>query len=243
MALEVQAFGAAAFDVAADAAAVLNASYGLDGQFGRYASSIANPAVTSESQALALIAASRASVLAAVSALLMVVALRGDVPLAVQNLLDAVGAAMLSPADRIQGFLTLGRFAGTNQFALLCRRLSLIAMAGAARDYQPTSYDDAESVLWQVADALDVEITAAGDVGDDLSFVMLRDLRVAVAEDLTARGATLAPLAERKFATNLPAIVMAQVLYGTAERADELVRRVDPIHPLFMPVDVLVLAS
>jgi prophage DNA circulation protein len=240
---EVSDFGALALSLVAGASAVLNAAYGLDGQFGRYTSPNVNPVVTSETEALTLAAANRASASAAVVALSSAVALKGDVPLAVQNLLDAVGAAAPSPADRIECFLALGQFKGASQFALLCRRLGMIAVAVAARDYQPTSYDDAQAVLQRVVDALDVEITAAGDVGDDLSFGALRDLRVAVAGDLTARGATLAPLVERTFATNLPAIVMAQALYGTAARADELVRRVDPIHPLFMPDNVLVLAS
>jgi prophage DNA circulation protein len=240
---EVQAFGALALSLTADAAVVLNASYGLDGQFGRYSSPNTNPAITSETEALAAVALARANVFAAAAALVSTVALKGDVPLAVQAVLDAVGAAALSPADRMRCYIAFGQFSGSSQFALMCRRLSLVALAVAASAYQPTSYDAAQAALQQVADALDVEITAAGDAGDDASFAGLRDLRIMIAADLTARGANLAPLVTYTFAENLPDVVLAMRLYRDASRADEIVRRVEPVHPLFMPRTVQVLAS
>ena len=98
-------------------------------------------------------------------------------------------------------------------------------------------------LLEQVTAALDAEITAAGDAGSDTSFEALRQLRIACVADLTARGADLAPLVTRRFGASLPHLVVAATLYGDATRADELVRRADPPHPLFMPVSMQVLAT
>ena len=89
----------------------------------------------------------------------------------------------------------------------------------------------------------DLVVTEAGDLGDDGPFLALQALETAVVADLIARGASLAPLVTRTFGTNLPALVVAARLYGDATRADELVDRVDPVHPLFMPTSMLVLGS
>ena len=56
-----------------------------------------------------------------------------------------------------------------------------------------------------------------------------------------SRGASLAPLVTVTLPEPAPAVVVAQRLYADATRADELVQRIAPVHPLFMPVNMLVL--
>lgn len=242
MVADAAAFGAAALALVGDAASVLNSAFGLAGNFGRYAAATANPAISSESQAAAAAALARSGVSDAVVALLSAVGVRGDVPAAVQAVLDAVSAALASPADRLRAFTALTGSKGAGVVTVLCRRLSVVALAVAASGYAPDSYDDAEGVLSLVAGALDAEITAAGDAAEDASFEALRQLRVTSAADLTARGADLAPLVVRSFGESQPHLAVAALLYGDAGRADELVRRVGPVHPLFMPTRIQVLA-
>lgn len=119
--------------------------------------------------------------------------------------------------------------------AALCRRAALVALCRACAAYQPTSYDDAQGLQAQATGLLDAEILLAADAGDDASYAALRALRTAVARDLGARGADLAPLRDFAFGAMLPAPVLAYRLYRDATRTDELVARVDPAHPAFMP--------
>ena len=161
---------------------------------------------------------------------------------AVKAVVDAVQATCVDPADQVRVLLAMAAVPGTGPVATRGRRAAVIALARAARAYQPASYDDALAVLQQVTDALDAEITAAGDAFEDRSFNALAALRVAVVRDMLARGASLAPLITVTYAATLPALVVAQLLYGDATRADEVTRRVDPVHPGFMPRRMTVLA-
>lgn len=166
-----------------------------------------------------------------------------DFPTALGDVIDAVGDAAPLPRDRIDALLTIAAIAGSGPVAVAARRLAVIGVAVASGFYDPTSYDDAVEVMSLVTAALDVEITAAGDAGDDASFGALLALRQAVAADLTDRGASLAPLTTFRLPENLPALVVAQRLYKDAGRADGIVRIVDPVHPLFMPTMMQLLAS
>lgn len=223
-----------------DAGAVLNSAYGVLGQFGRYAAPVATPGLLVEADALAAASVARHAVSVAGIALTAQATLPGA-PAAVQSLLDTVSSAIIAPADRLRAYEMLALVPGSSSLAVLARRLAVIALCRASRNYIPSSFDDAQAVLLDVTDALDIQITAAGDADDDASYDALRALRRAVVADLTARGASLAPLVTRTFGDTLPQFVMAQLLYNDARRADEIVRRVDPVHPLFMPVTVQVL--
>ncbi len=223
-----------------DAAAVLNSAYGVLGQFGRYAAPVSTPGLLIEADALAAANAAR-HVVSVAGVGLAAQATLPSAPAAVQGLLNAVSSAIIAPADRLRAYTMLALVPGTSALAVLGRRLSVIALCRAARGYIPNSFDDAQVVLQDTCDALDREITAAGDADDDASYDALRALRRAVVADLTARGASLAPLVTRSFADTLPEFVVAQLLYGDARRADEVVRRVDPVHPLFLPTRVQVL--
>lgn len=115
----------------------------------------------------------------------------------------------------------------------LFRRAAASALARASATYQPSSYDDAARVRGIVVDVLDAEITAAGDQGEDKTFAALRTLRQSVVEDLTQRGANLATIKTYKMPSALPSLYLANRLYRTSEREDQLVRQINPRHPLF----------
>jgi prophage DNA circulation protein len=117
----------------------------------------------------------------------------------------------------------------------LFRRAAVVAMARASASYQPSSFDDALAIRTQLASLLDAEIQIAGNQGEDGTFNALRAVRAAVVQDLTARGANLAPLATIKSNVSVPAPVLAQRLYRDSSRTDELVTQADVIHPAFMP--------
>lgn len=85
---------------------------------------------------------------------------------------------------------------------------------------------------------------AAGEyaLSDDV-WALLADLRVALIRDIDSRGANLARIVTWTPAVTLPALVIAQRLYGDATRAEEIVSRNHLPHPGFVlggrPLEVL----
>lgn len=181
-----------------------------------------------------------------------------NVPPAVTGLTSALAEVTQNPGDAVRVFAGLATYTGdkvttTGQTAAaiaiaqaamsaLIRRAALGELARAAVAYVPASYDDAISVRNTVAEALDAEILAAGDAGDDASFVALRELRQTIVDALTAVGSDLAALQDFQFGASLPSLALAQRLYQDAGRSDELVSEAIPIHPAFMPVRFRALA-
>lgn len=117
------------------------------------------------------------------------------------------------------------------------------ALAQAATLYQPTSYQDAQSLRQLVCAALDAEATLSADAGRDATYQALRELRAAVALDLAVRGANLASLVEVTTRVPMPSLVEAFALYQDTTREPQLVASADPPHPLFMPLSFPALAS
>lgn len=168
---------------------------------------------------------------------------------AAQALAQAVLEATVDPADALRLLASLATFTPSdinttsliglamadmqNTVGNVFRRAALSQLAIAASTYQPSSYDDAVYVRTLVCGLLDAEIALAGDAGEDDSFAALRALRNAVVQDLTARGATLAPIITFRVGTNLPSQVLALRLYKDTGRADELEIQINPVHPLF----------
>ena len=169
----------------------------------------------------------------------------------VQKMVTSVAASTPAPADaiRLLGQVVAAASAPTNtanglgawmleaQVATcsLVRRTAAIAMANAASNYVPTSYDDAVTIRDTVVSALDAEILVAGDAGEDRSYQTLRTVRAAVSNDLTTRAASLARIVTVTTQVSLPSVVDAWALYQDATRGDELVAEADPVHPAFMP--------
>lgn len=109
------------------------------------------------------------------------------------------------------------------------------AALSAATDY--SSYDAAIAARDELTDAIDrIALTA-----DDEHYAALQVLRTAVAADLLARSADLARITTFTPDATLPALVIAQRLYGPADvaaRADDLCARNSVAHPGFVPGQV-----
>jgi prophage DNA circulation protein len=117
----------------------------------------------------------------------------------------------------------------------LARRTALQQIARLSAVYQPASQNDAQAKRAAIVALFDAEMHVAADQGEDGAFTALSDLREAVIADLTARGASLAPIAFYELSSPLPSDVVALRLYRDAGRGDELIDEVSPVHPLFMP--------
>ncbi|WP_419657672.1 DNA circularization protein, N-terminus [Desulfosarcina variabilis str. Montpellier] len=121
-----------------------------------------------------------------------------------------------------------------NEIAInaLVRRAAVVEAVRTTAGIEYESVDDAETDRDTLADRLDAEAELAGD---DACFVAICDLRAAMVTDFTARGADLARVDTYTPAATLPALVIAQTIYGDATEADAIVTRNNIAHPGFVP--------
>lgn len=178
---------------------------------------------------------------------------------AAQGLTASLSTAIVNPADAVRLFGSLATYtpvtnanpgqlgaaqniAQTSTAALL-RRAALGALARAAAVYQPSSWDDAVNVRNTITGYLDAEILIAGDTGDDRSYGALRALRQMIVGVLNQAGTGLPRLQRFAFNASLPALTLAERMYGDASRSEQLVAQAAPVHPAFMPVSFQALAS
>lgn len=179
---------------------------------------------------------------------------------AATGLTETLRAACANPADSIRLLSALAQFSvflpapggdaiGAQILALGSRaalRLRLAAAASLVRattNYQPLSQAEALALRDSVGDLLDNLAVICADIFDDRSAAALDVARVAIVNDLTARGASLAPVIIRTLPMPMPGSVEAQALYQDGSRGDELVARNDPPHPGFMPRTIEALAA
>jgi prophage DNA circulation protein len=249
-----------------DASSLMNLASQLVGPYGRYFNggnqgafnALASPYAPSTTIAdlaaqgaasRAALAAAGASEIAIAGSLGLPGSLTTDLAAAAQATVAALQATSANPGDALRILGDLQGFASGSSTPIagavgdLHRRAAVSALARASANYQPTSGDDAVNVRMTVTAALDAEIQIAGAQGADNSYNALRTLRVAVVQDMQARGAGLGTLIAYNFQAPLPAPMLANMLYRDATRADELVTEADPIHPLFMPLAFLALAQ
>ena len=73
------------------------------------------------------------------------------------------------------------------------------------------------------------------ETADDDGYQALQDLRGAVLEDLTRRGARLPRLRTYTPRATMPALCLAYEIHSDAGREDELLRRNAIAHPGFVP--------
>lgn len=121
---------------------------------------------------------------------------------------------------------------------LIAALVRCLAAAHACRkvvDISFPSADDAIDVRSLLLGRLDTEAGRAADRGADDVYAALTDLRTAVARDIAQRAAALATLTSYMAAETSPSLYLAQLLYGDAGRADEIVGRNHVRHPGFVP--------
>jgi prophage DNA circulation protein len=178
---------------------------------------------------------------------------------AAQALVAAIAATAIDPADAIRLLGAMAQYnpAPVNPTAAsaasmqttqdatsaLFRRTALCQLAVTLTTYQPSSQNDAYTVLGQAVTLFDSEITIAGDSGDDESYQALRATRQAVIADLSARGGNLATIAKFTFQAALPSLALAVRIYRDASREPGLVQKAAPRHPAFCPLSFNALAT
>jgi len=182
-----------------------------------------------------------------------------DLGAAVQGLISALASSAADPADAVSMISTMAKYQPaavttpgqigasmlTMQVALsaLFRRYALAQLAVTLTTYQPSSQNDAATVLSSATALFDSEITIAGDAGDDESYQALRTLRQSVIADLTVRAASLATISTFTFQASLPSLALAQRIYRDPTQEPALVQQVSPIHPAFMPTSFQALGA
>jgi prophage DNA circulation protein len=230
-----------------------------DQSYGRYGAGSATAALpdgTTVASLQAQLATQRATLATAASSAASVAGAYTagtDMMSALDALVEAMRASMTDPADQVRVLLSLAGFtyrdnAGgsvgigaamatmRDAMAAACRRAAVISLARASASYRPISYDDAAALRTLLAAALDQEITAAGDAGQDATYAALKALRSAVVLDLTTRGASLPTVVTVALPVSLPSLAIAQRLYGDASRADEIAAEAGAVHPAFCPI-------
>jgi prophage DNA circulation protein len=240
----------------------------LPGTFGRYAgggtvgfgASAPSPysATTTVSDLVAIASAARVAIGDAATALDTIVSTADltnatDVANAITALVQALAAACADPSDAIRlmeqllVFSPIQAITGTATGAAITamfQRAAAASLTTAVGQYQPTSADDAAQLLASVAYLLDALATAAADAGDDQSYDALRAARLAIVQDLRARGANLSNTATFTIGQPIPALALAQRLYRDPTRADQLITQMPDVpNPLFMPTTFQALAA
>jgi prophage DNA circulation protein len=170
---------------------------------------------------------------------------------AIATLVQALADSCADPADAIRLLEQLVAFQpdgpasdASVAIAGMFQRAAAASLTTAVGEYQPTSADDAATLMTDVAALLDDLATEAADDGDDQSYQALRAARVSIVTDLRTRGGSLAQIASFTFGQPLPSLFLAQRLYRDPTRADQLVGQVPTCeHPLFMPTTFQALAA
>lgn len=121
--------------------------------------------------------------------------------------------------------------------------LSAGAMANAAAQYTPSSYDDAMGIMSRVIIVIDTVTLKIADAGYDDVYREMQVLRDNVVSSLQSAGADLATIETVVISRPLPALTLAQKFYQDATRTESLVKMADPIHPAFMPISFKALTS
>jgi prophage DNA circulation protein len=268
----VGSLGAASTAAATDPGALVALATALpppddNTSYGRYANRNAMTRLTSDTTIASLqaqIAGLRSALAAAIAtaqaaALSFSAANAANCVSTIAAVVETARSTMSNPGDQVRTLLNLATFSYTDSyggagigddaatvrdaFAATCRRCVLASLALAAANYQPLSYQDAVELRCEIAAALDVEITAAGDAGDDNSYTALKTLRAAVIQDLTTRAASLPLVITVTLQSNMPSLVVAYRVYRDASRSDEIAAETNVIHPAFMPTSMQILAS
>ncbi len=119
----------------------------------------------------------------------------------------------------------------------LLRGLGVAEAIAAAPRVGLASYDELAAARDRIADRLETLMLAAGDAGDDQSYLALSSLRAAAVTGLTALGANRARLVRESVAgAALPALVLAYARYEDIGRETEILARNPRVqHPGLLP--------
>lgn len=127
--------------------------------------------------------------------------------------------------------------ANTDAMFALIQQTATIEAIQSSSQASYTSSDDAMAVRDELLTAIDNQMERtdiSGQSIDDELYQSLADLRAAMADDLRIRGARLPEIEHVEFTATLPALVLAHLVFGDAERDAEIIERNRISHPLFV---------
>lgn len=122
--------------------------------------------------------------------------------------------------------------------AACCSAASRFALIETARVLGAMTFrsrEEVQAVTARVNAAFSPAEDAAADLAQHVVYRDLVALHAAVTRDLAQRGRPLPRIVSFATANRLPALVLANRLYGAADRSSELVAENAAVHPLFMP--------
>jgi len=127
-----------------------------------------------------------------------------------------------------------------NEWALtsLVRQAAISQAALAASNEQPESSDDATRLLMVASDAISAvqeDVDPFGQPVDSAIYDALSDVRAALVTHIQRVGLPLPRIQHYSPATTMPALVLAQSLYGDALRDADIIRRNRIRYPGFVP--------
>jgi prophage DNA circulation protein len=125
------------------------------------------------------------------------------------------------------------------------RRAALVGLANACANYQPTSTNQATTIISLVRQVFQNEInfTADGDSNQDDAYTSLQNLFFSTIADLKARSTNLPNLVEFDFNTSAPVVAYAFKIYGDSTRQDQVLSfNSQTPHPWFFPANFLALS-
>ncbi|HET6606748.1 MAG TPA: DNA circularization N-terminal domain-containing protein [Rhodopila sp.] len=256
-----------AFKLVGDAQMIFGSVLGLVGNFGIFSSGGMTTPQPITATASSLLGASTTNRTAVQTAVTTCETAAGEMTptstaaftTAVAAVAQALQTAATSPRDQIRLLTNLANYFPASvatsapigaamttvqaSVASVCRRTALAVLASSCSSYQPSSSEDAVSLLVSVTDLMDAEIILAADGGDLQSYGALRALRAAVSQDLLQRAAQLASQITVTTPAPQPSLQIAYRLYRDASRSDDLIARAAPVNPAFMPTSFEALSS
>lgn len=132
--------------------------------------------------------------------------------------------------------------AATQVIVSLAVRLALAAEAQALAETTFASRDDVDAALSRLRPAFESVIDATMAARESEAHKAFGQLYAAVVSDLTARARRMPRVVVYRMGLSLPALALANRLYGDAGRSGELAAENKVVHPLFMPVQGRALA-
>lgn len=107
--------------------------------------------------------------------------------------------------------------------------------AAAVSDLDLTDRRQAIGLRADVAERFDAELSTLAGADAAAVFVALSDTRAQTVQYLTRSLADLKPVIIAEAGVSLPSLTWSYHLYGTADRAGELVKRNNAFHASFLP--------
>lgn len=136
-----------------------------------------------------------------------------------------------SPLDPVPRQLQMSSIRAANN---LVRRAAVLQSAQVAAATDWLAADDAIAARDTITSGIELQLTSDFVPANDV-YASLTAVRAAVVRDLEQRGAQLPRLRSVTLQQPLPALVVAQKLYGDASRAGEIVSRNKLAHPGRVP--------